>query len=71
MNRYKETRIVFDEFIVNKKAFTEIIFRVNDHMSLASVSMKDLLSSTKTNQGLTKYITDNMLKYFQGRHNVV
>ena len=59
--QYTETRVVFDEYRVNslkektraqratsKKASTEINYRVNDHMSLASVSLKDLLSSTKT-----------------------
>ena len=39
---------------------------VHENMSLASISLKDLLSSSKTKQGLTKYLADCLLIDFSG-----
>ena len=83
---YSETRVVFDEYYdaslkaktrakraKAKKATIEISYRMNDHMSLSYVTLKDLLTSTKTKRSLTKYLADGLLtqKSFQGRLIVV
>ena len=57
---YSETRVVFDEYYdaslkaktrakraKAKKANIGISYRINDHMSLSNVTLKDLLTSTK------------------------
>ena len=71
-----ETRVIFDEYLVNslknktraKRATSlqtaDLNYHVNENMSLAAISLKDLLSSTRTKQSLTKYLADALLKSF-------
>ena len=73
---YSETRVIFDEYLLNSlKAKTRakratcsltanLNYHINDTMSLVAVSIKDILSSTRTKETLTKYLADMLLKRF-------
>jgi len=73
---YTETRIIFDEYLLNslksktraKRATctqtAELNFHINGNMSLAAVSLKDILSSTRTKRNLTEYLAEMLLKRF-------
>ena len=49
----------------------ELNYYVNENMSLASISMKNLLSSTRTKQGMTQFLADGLLDRFTGSLIVV
>ena len=73
---YSETHVIFDEYLQNLlKAKTRakratcsqtanLNYHINDNMSLVAVSIKDILSSTRTKETLTKYLADMLLKRF-------
>ena len=47
-----------------KKMVPNINYRINENMTLASVSLKSLLTSTKTKRNLTKFLADGLLQRF-------
>ena len=64
-------------YVTFSKGFTETrsenaaaVYHVHENMSLQSLKLKDILS-TRTKQGLTKYLTDSLLVDFQGKIIVV
>ena len=84
--KYTETRVVFDEYLdnslkeqtrakrattKNKKSVVQMNYRVNENMSLASVSLKELISSTKNKRSLTSFLADGLLDAFKGKLIVV
>ena len=80
---YTEVRVIFDQYLLNslkektraKRASNLqsalLNYHVNENMTLASVSMKDLLSSSQTKQSLTEFLADGLLASFSGSLIVV
>ena len=44
----------------------EINYRINENRSLAAVSLKSLLTSTKTKRNLTEFLAEGLLQHFTG-----
>ena len=72
--RLTETRVIFDEYfedsLKNKTRARRTtssenaaaVYYVHENMSLQSLKLKDILSSTKTKQGFTKYLAGSLLQ---------
>ena len=78
---YSHTHVIFDEYKLYsfkkktraKRATNspaDLNFHVNDNMSLAALSLKDLLFSTRSKQSVTKYLADGLLASFSTPLNV-
>ena len=77
-NSYDEIRVIFDQYIegglksntragrATSKAANQASYDVHDQMSIKTLSLKELLSSSKTKHSLTIYFAEGLLKYFHG-----
>ena len=75
--------VIFDQYLLNslkektraKRASNLqsalLNYHVNKNMTIASVSMKDILSSSQTKQSLTEFLADGLLANFSGSLIVV
>ena len=80
---YTQVRVIFDQYLLNslkektraKRASNLqsalLNYHVNENMTLASASMKDLLSSSQTKRSLTEFLADGLLANFSGSLIVV
>ena len=68
---FNEGRIIFDRYLEQslnnkmrqKRAVTSTEYKVNPETKL-SMSLKQLLSSSKTKSGLTAYLAESLLAHF-------
>ena len=77
--RNDEVRLIFDRYDITmslKEATREkrqggqdaVYYRITDSTNISKVSMKKLLSHTKTKMELTKYLAEKAMKYFRIQH---
>lgn len=79
MNDYTEGRVIFDRYLkgsLKEKTRAKrtrscnvvgIAYQVHDSMSISTMSLKELLSSNETKQGLTQHLAVALLESFHGK----
>ena len=77
-NSYDEVRIIFDHYLeeslksktranrATSEAASKANYYVHDQMSIKTISLKELFSSSRTKNGLTKLLSEALLKHYEG-----
>ena len=77
-NSYDEVRIIFDHYLeeslksktranrATSEAASKANYYVHDQTSIKTISLKELFSSSRTKNGLTKLLSEALLKHYEG-----
>ena len=80
--RYVEVRVIFDHYIEDSlksktrggRATSDVAskatYEIHDEMSIRTISLRELLSSSMTKSGLTKHLSEAILKKTEGSNQV-